>query len=140
MNFPISRMYPGLPEYFNARGRGVYTYLTGSASWYLLTLLTQAFGVRGGLGDLALAPKLLREQFDAAGQASVRTRFADRQIRVIYENQDRLDYGECQIGRVCLAGQDLPIVPAEQIRITRKLIARLDSEAIHEIRVWLAAR
>jgi len=89
----VSRMYPGIPEYFNNRGRGAYPYLTGSASWYLLTLLTQAFGVRGQLGELVLSPKLVLEQFDGEGKAYVRTRFADRELEVIYQNPDRLDYG-----------------------------------------------
>jgi cellobiose phosphorylase len=36
-----SRIYPCLPEYFDLSGRGMYSYLTGSASWYLLTLLSR---------------------------------------------------------------------------------------------------
>lgn len=35
-DFDTSAMYPGIPEYFNLRGRGMYTYLTGAASWLLL--------------------------------------------------------------------------------------------------------
>ena len=34
-----SEIYPGIPEYFNLKGRGLYLYLTGSASWYVYTLL-----------------------------------------------------------------------------------------------------
>ncbi|MFA6385114.1 MAG: cellobiose phosphorylase, partial [Candidatus Omnitrophota bacterium] len=30
---------PVLPEYFNGQGRGLYLYLTGSASWYIYTLV-----------------------------------------------------------------------------------------------------
>ncbi|MFY9402375.1 MAG: cellobiose phosphorylase [Candidatus Omnitrophota bacterium] len=33
-----SKIYPCLPEYFNSEGRGMYSYLTGSASWFLLTV------------------------------------------------------------------------------------------------------
>jgi cellobiose phosphorylase len=33
--------YPQLPEYFNSRGQGLYSYLTGSASWYIHTLLKE---------------------------------------------------------------------------------------------------
>lgn len=63
-DFAVSRMYPGIPEYFSDRGRGMYPWLTGSASWYLLTLVTEVFGVKGQLGDLLLQPKLLATQFD----------------------------------------------------------------------------
>ncbi|MCX5710922.1 MAG: cellobiose phosphorylase [Candidatus Omnitrophica bacterium] len=37
-----SKIYPCLPEYFNNEGQGMYPYLTGSASWFVLTLLTQS--------------------------------------------------------------------------------------------------
>ncbi len=47
MNFDNSRMYPGLPEYYDLSGRGMYAYLTGAASWYLLTMVTEVFGVKG---------------------------------------------------------------------------------------------
>lgn len=43
----------------------MYTYLTGSASWLLLTMVTEVFGVKGKLGDLLLQPKLVKEQFDS---------------------------------------------------------------------------
>jgi len=33
-----ARIYPMIPEYFNNEGRGLYLYLTGSASWYIYTL------------------------------------------------------------------------------------------------------
>jgi len=36
INTPVSKIYPCLPEYFNAEGRGMYSYLTGSASWFML--------------------------------------------------------------------------------------------------------
>jgi len=42
-----SKIYPGIPEYFDSEGRGMYHYLTGSASWMVLTLLNYVFGVRG---------------------------------------------------------------------------------------------
>lgn len=64
MNFENSKMYPGLPEYFDNEGRGLYAYLTGAASWYMLTMITEVFGVKGDLGDLVIAPSLLPEQFD----------------------------------------------------------------------------
>ena len=42
----VSRIYPGIPEYFNASGKGLYSYLTGSASWLLMTVLTEMYGIR----------------------------------------------------------------------------------------------
>ncbi len=83
----------------------MYPWLTGSASWYLLTLVTEAFGVRGQLGDLLLQPRLLAEQFDARGRAGVKTLFADRALKVVYHNADRLDYGQYAIQAVSIDGQ-----------------------------------
>ncbi|MCR5153526.1 MAG: cellobiose phosphorylase [Lachnospiraceae bacterium] len=36
MDFEKSAIYPGIPEYFDPKGRGAYPYLTGAASWLLL--------------------------------------------------------------------------------------------------------
>ncbi len=84
----------------------MYPYLTGSASWYLLTMVTQVFGVRGHLGDLVLDPKLVAEQFDDEGQATVRTRFAGVDLDVTYHNPGGLDYGAYRIRGVRLDGAD----------------------------------
>jgi cellobiose phosphorylase len=141
VNFPVSRMYPGIPEYFNSRGRGVYPYLTGSASWYLLTLLTQAFGVRGRLGDLELCPKLAPEQFDTEGTASVLTRFADRQLQVIYHNLDRLEYGCYEVVRASLNDHEIQVNSSNGgCRITRQQVERLSPDQTHRIDVWLAVK
>ena len=76
MNFENSKMYPGLPEYFDNEGRGLYAYLTGAASWYMLTIITEVFGVKGSFGDLVIEPKLVKEQFDDDGNAGVHLEFA----------------------------------------------------------------
>ena len=104
-DFPTSRMYPGLPEYINPKGRGLYTWLTGSASWYLLTLVTEVFGVLGNAGDLSLAPKLVRDQFDAAGNANLTTLFAGKLIEVTYQNPLRLDFGHYRVESISIDGQ-----------------------------------
>ncbi|NTV30188.1 MAG: cellobiose phosphorylase, partial [Candidatus Omnitrophica bacterium] len=99
-----AQIYPGIPEYFDSRGRGMYHFLTGSASWYILTLLTMAYGVRGELGDLVLAPRLVKEEF-SSGLATVACQFAGRKITVQYVNPERLDFGQYRIQRVLLNGK-----------------------------------
>lgn len=71
-DFPNSRLLPGIPEYFDDRGRGMYPYLTGAGSWLLLTMQTQVFGVRGRDGDLLLEPKLTAELCAAPQQTENR--------------------------------------------------------------------
>ncbi|TVQ97562.1 MAG: cellobiose phosphorylase [Spirochaetaceae bacterium] len=102
--FERSRMYPGLPEYFDPDGRGLYCYLTGSASWYLLTVVTRMFGVRGSWGDLVLDPQLEAAQWNGGATVSVSTCFRGRQLRVEYANPANLDAGDYRVGAVLLNG------------------------------------
>ncbi len=103
-DFEKSRIYPGIPEYFDAKGRGMYHYLTGSASWYIYTLLQEVYGVKGYLGDLVLEPKLVAEQFDDAGIASVTTVFNDRKLNISYHNSAHKDYSDYEIINVNFNG------------------------------------
>lgn len=88
----LSKIYPNLPEYFNLEGRGMYSYLTGSASWYIMTLLTQSFGVRGESGDLVVAPKLVKENFNRSPEISVRLNFLNKRLNITYLNPHKKDY------------------------------------------------
>ncbi|MDD5583904.1 MAG: cellobiose phosphorylase [Candidatus Omnitrophica bacterium] len=54
---------PCIPEYFNNEGRGLYSYLTGSASWYMYTLVDEILGIKFLFGDVHLTPKLVAENF-----------------------------------------------------------------------------
>ena len=138
VDFTASRMYPGIPEYFSQRGRGMYPYLTGSASWYLLTLLTKAFGVRGLRGDLVLAPMLVSEQFDQAGEAAVTTLFAGRTLAVIYHNPQRLDCGAYRIRSIRLDGNPLAVEPGLQVLLPRPSISGLAAGEPHRLDIELA--
>jgi cellobiose phosphorylase len=60
---PRAKIPPGIPEYFNSGGWGLYLYLTGSASWYIYTLLEEVLGVKFNFGKIILEPKLLPENF-----------------------------------------------------------------------------
>ncbi|MFH1519467.1 MAG: cellobiose phosphorylase [Candidatus Omnitrophota bacterium] len=60
---PRSKIYPLIPEYFNNSGSGLYLYLTGSASWYVHTLVEQILGVQFILGNLVLSPNLTTLDF-----------------------------------------------------------------------------
>jgi cellobiose phosphorylase len=103
-DFDTSRIYPGIPEYFNADGRGLYSYLTGAASWYLMTMIIEAFGVRGSAGDLHIEPKLVSEQFDSNGSASISIPFRGHNFTVIYKNPKKKNYREYSIGQVLVDG------------------------------------
>jgi cellobiose phosphorylase len=137
-DFAVSRMYPGIPEYFSPRGRGMYPYLTGSASWYLLTMLTEVYGVRGALGDLVLAPKLLASQFGADGKTSVCTLFAGKKLCITYQNAHDLDYGQYKIDSVLVSGQEIPFETVSGgVKIKRAALVSLPEQV--EILVELIA-
>ena len=98
-----SNIYPGVPEYVNQRGQGMYHYLTGAASWLLLTVLNEMYGIKGELGALKLAPKLLAEQF-SKGMASATCMFRGANITVTYQNPFGLEAGEYTVKEVYIDG------------------------------------
>lgn len=98
-----SNIYPGVPEYVNQRGQGMYHYLTGAASWLLLTVLNEMYGIKGELGALKLAPKLLDEQF-SNGMASATCMFRGANITVTYQNPFGLEAGEYTVKEIYIDG------------------------------------
>lgn len=133
-DFEHSRIYPGIPEYFDGRGRGMYHYLTGAASWLMMTVVQQMFGIRGEMGNLVLQPKLLAEQFDEEGRAEISFTFAERKFHVIYENPAGKEYGTYQIEAVTLDEKEQEAV------LTKEVIASLNKDIVHEIRVKLSEK
>ncbi len=159
LHFETSRIYPGIPEYFNNEGRGMYHYLTGAASWYMLTFITEVFGVRGKAGDLEISPALMRKQFDESGTAGLELPFAGKRFRVTVKNPDRLECGDYRIESAWVDGQPLAL-SCEECRVqtgdtgmagnacSRKradtvtvLLARADimqlADKVHEIEILL---
>ena len=107
------RMYPGIPEYFNGTGRGMYPYLTGAASWAVMLVLKQMFGVSGRNGRIVLAPQLISDQFDEEGRAQVDLYHDGDPLKVVYENSARKDYGEYKLSKVTVNGTEYAADGAE---------------------------
>ncbi|MDD5155970.1 MAG: hypothetical protein PHF11_05785 [Candidatus Omnitrophica bacterium] len=119
-NTPRSKIYPGIPEYFNSEGRGMYSYLTGSASWFVLALLTQVFGIRGEYGDLLIEPKLTSEEFYASRIVSITCPFAHKTVEVKFINPAKKDYGSYSITKITFNAKIL----SGNIKAKRYLIPR----------------
>ncbi|MBN1913795.1 MAG: cellobiose phosphorylase [Candidatus Omnitrophica bacterium] len=115
-----NRIYPCLPEYFDSRGCGMYSYLTGSASWFMFTLLTQVFGIKGEYGNLAIEPKLVRAQFKDSSQISISASFAGKNIEIKFINTAKKDFGKYSIRKLILNKKDL----AQDLNQRRFLIKR----------------
>lgn len=131
-DFEKSAIYPGIPEYFNQRGRGMYHYLTGAASWLMLTTLTEMFGVKGEYGKVKFEPKLLAQQFDANGEITVECVLMEKKIRVIYHNPKHMEYNKYKISAITVNGQ-LQEVGAEHCEIPLEML----EQDINQIEVML---
>ncbi len=105
-DFSVCGIYPGIPEYVNSSGRGMYHYLTGAASWLLLTVLNEMFGIKGVRGDLVLEPKLLECQF-VDGIASACCMFNGLKLNVSFKNPLNLEVGEYSVSEIFVNGMKL---------------------------------
>ncbi|MDD3660684.1 MAG: cellobiose phosphorylase [Lachnospiraceae bacterium] len=136
-NFMVSKIYPGLPEYFDQNGKGLYPYLTGAASWFMLTMITEVFGVKGNLGDLLIAPALMPEQFDQDGKAQLSLVFSGKELEISFYNTEKIMCGEKQFLEVKCDYAQLKFEPIYGVRLARKEILNLpvNKKTVIEIRV-----
>ncbi len=128
LNFEVSRIYPGVPEYFRADGRGMYHYLTGAASWFMMTMMTEVFGVKGDAGDLCFRPQLMAEQFDENGKASLALTFANKKLQIVYENEQKKDAGDYRIASVSCANMEMVCDGNEKATLPRNIIEALTDD------------
>lgn len=136
LDFSISHIYPGIPEYFRSDGRGLYHYLTGSASWFMLTMVSEVFGVQGKAGDLTFHPKLLAEHFDNQNQATIQVPFAGKTFCITYHNPKRKDYGDYIITQASYDGIPLAITDDSFALLTNEALTQLDN-SLHTISILL---
>jgi cellobiose phosphorylase len=101
-----AQIYPMIPEYFNGEGKGLYYYLTGSASWYIYTLLQEILGIKFTCGDILLEPRLMGRNF--FGQ-TIEARFKQhgKMIKVVFSRESKTDK-LLKIKKVFLANQEIP--------------------------------
>jgi len=102
---PGAQIYPLIPEYFNNEGKGLYLYLTGSASWYVYTLVEQILGIKGSYGDLLLEPKLVADNF-SGDKIIVKIPFGDKAITVEFLRKNKTNKA-LKIKEVLLKGKPL---------------------------------
>ncbi|MCR5716672.1 MAG: cellobiose phosphorylase [Lachnospiraceae bacterium] len=150
-----ARIYPGVPEYIDPTGRGVYHYLTGAGSWLMITVLQEMFGIDAQSGDMFLHPRLVQEQFDDFGEAKVTFRFAGRKFALTYQNPEHLTAGAYRISALTLDGTavDTKVIHGEAgdpdaryvtgktggVLIPRSQIMALDPEMNHAILITLSS-
>lgn len=130
---PSSKIYPMIPEYFNSEGRGLYFYLTGSASWYIHTLFRETLGIKFSYGNLIIQPKLTKDNF-FKDTIEVNFRFLGRDVRVIFKK-----LRESKIYSIEKASLNNTLLKLKDktARIERKIIASLPPHKKCVIKVYL---
>jgi len=96
LNINQSKILPGIPEYIDPEGRGMYHFLTGSASWVIITVVEQMFGVKSRYGELIIQPQLQKHHF-RDGMAKINVLFHGKLLKVTYLNPKNLNYGQYSI-------------------------------------------
>ena len=139
LDFEASKIYPGIPEYFDGEGRGLYHYLTGAASWYMLTFITEVFGVRGHIGDMVICPKLVKEQFDCEQLAEIRLNFADKPFCIRIHNPKKLTYGDYVIIRAVCDHEIELCNYGESVSFERESIVSMN-DSVHIIEIELGSK
>ena len=137
LNSAQSRVFPNLPSCFRLDGKGLSCYLTGSATWLILALTTQIFGVRGEEGNLLLQPKLLREQFDKNGRAKIICNFLGKKITVEYKNPQKLDWGKYRIVSLSINGKSVASADILTTKITQPDFIKWCNQSMNHIAVTL---
>ena len=137
MDFDRSKMYPGVPEYFDNDGRGLYSYLTGAASWYMLTMITSVYGVHGELGDLIISPALMPEQYNEKGDAKISLMFAGHGFYVMIHNPDKIMPDDAKIKSALCDGKNIENIEKMSVRISKKDIDKLSMEKRHVIEIYI---
>ncbi|MCF8431641.1 MAG: cellobiose phosphorylase [Melioribacteraceae bacterium] len=128
-----SKIYPGIPEYIEPKGRGMYTYLTGSASWYFLAILTQVFGVKGHYGDLAIEPNI-PEEFWNNDEVSIQTSFAKRKLNIQFKRVYNAKHKFTLSVNKKKIGTDSK---QNYVLIQRAIIEEMDSQKNNHIELWI---
>jgi cellobiose phosphorylase len=132
-----ARTYPCLSEYYDAADRGLYNYLTGSASWYTYLLITQSFGIRHFLGDLLIQPRLLKEQFGKEGVVALSLAIDGKPCTVTYRNPKKKEYGAYAITAVTVNGETVPADNLKTVVIAKDDKRRLLSKKQNTIEITL---
>ena len=125
--------------YFNSEGRGMYHYLTGSASWVVLTLLTQVFGIKGVYGDLLLSPKITKNEFHPSNEVYAETHFAGKKFRIVYKNPKKIPYEHYYVSKVTLNGKALEGVELhrKEVLIKKELLLKYSRKSLNILAVTL---
>jgi len=125
---PKAQIYPLIPEYFNNQGKGLYSYLTGSASWYIYTLVEEILGLGFELGDIVLNPKIIPLDF-FTNTIETKHVLSGKIIRISY-----IKGKSSKIKKILLQGKEIPKINGKYI-IKRTTLTKINKKEIF-VRVY----
>lgn len=114
-DYERSKMLPGIPEYFDTNGVGMYPYLTGSASWLLLTMTEEVFGVKRNGKILNLEPKLTSTEFNKNKLAIINFILDNKKITIKYKNKNLLEFNEYNVTKIKVNGKSTKKILIENL-------------------------
>jgi cellobiose phosphorylase len=129
-----AQIYPMVPEYFNSEGKGLYHYLTGSASWYIYTLLQEVLGIKFLWGDIIFKPKLLATNFFNHETIEVKFPFQDKNVKAIFQRKINKN-SSCEIKKVFLEEKRV-IVGSYGCLIKNSLLQKINKKEI-TVKIYL---
>ncbi len=134
-----SKLFPGIPSFFEPDNRGAYAYLTGSSTWMVLALTTAVFGIQGQWGNLRLVPRLPASWFQDGQGLVMERNFRKLRLSVRYENPDSLDYSSYQLAAVSVNGHKFtPDSGAKDYLLDYGQLEALSPRGYCEIKVLLS--
>ena len=83
-----------------------------------------------------ISPKLMKQQFDKVGRASIRLIFADKEFEVVYQNPKGLEYGEYVIKNAVCDGK-MTLASVNNMAILERAAIQDMGEGAHTIVVEL---
>ena len=139
LNSAQSKIFPNLPSCFRLDGKGLSCYLTGSATWLILALVTQIFGVRGEQGNLVIHPKLVQKQFGKKQTLSIHCNFLERPLKINFNNPKKLDWGKYKIVSIQINKKTITELkpPAQSITIKKENFLKCCNKQNNTIEVLL---
>ena len=129
-----AKIYPQIPEYFNSQGKGLYSYLTGSASWYIYTLIEEVLGIKFILGNISLNPKLSSSNF-SKDKIEISCPVHNKVIKITYQKKSKAS-GILKLKQAFLEGKRVVITNNGCI-IERKTLKDLKKKEI-SLKLYLA--
>lgn len=133
-----SQIAPCIPEYFNLKKKGLYPYLTGSASWLIYTFISQICGISFDMGKLVITPCLLKEQFSKKNNNfEVQLNISGTQVKIIYRNINKKQWPDYKIKKLILNKKIIRTPEDKTVRLTKTETTQILNSKKSELKLIL---